>query len=321
MAQIIKVRQLRKVFKVKESNGGVLKRLFKPDYKDVLAVDSVDFDINEGESVAFLGPNGAGKTTTTKMLTGIIAPTSGEIDVLGFKPFDRNYEYLRQIGLVMGGKPGLNWHLSANQNLDLMKTIYQLDGIAYKKQLETYIDLLDTSTHMDTQLRKLSLGQRMKIEVIGSLIHSPKVIFLDEPTIGLDIVTKQKFRGFLREIQQSLGITILMTSHDIDDIESVCDRVLLINHGRLVIDEPINQLMKKYSREKYVKVSFNENVDIESNLQGLNVADRNGSIVTVRIPKESWAKVTGDLIARNVVADMDMVSTPLEEILRDEMKV
>src|SRR3989344_1288799 len=210
---IIEVNNLKKVFKVKKPSS-VLRDIFYPKHKTVVAVDGISFKVSEGESVAVLGPNGAGKTTTMKMLTGLIYPTSGGISVLGHFPFDRKREFLKRIGLVMGNKTALEWDLTSLQNFGLLKRIYEIEEVKYRQKVKDLTEMLSVSELLDTQVRKLSLGERMKMELIGSILHDPEVLFLDEPTIGLDIISKQKVREFLREIQNNSDITILLTSHD-----------------------------------------------------------------------------------------------------------
>ena len=203
--------------------------------------------------MAFLGPNGAGKTTTTKMLTGLIYPTSGNIEVLGYTPAERKKDFLMQIGLVMGNKSGLSWDLTAEQSLDFIKKIYCIEEKAFNNTLDKLTELLNVKEHLKKQLRKLSLGERMKIELISAILHKPKVLFLDEPTIGLDITSKKNIRNFLREIQTGSKITLILTSHDMDDVEKVCDRVLVINKGYKVYDDHLEKLVEEYSRKKYIK--------------------------------------------------------------------
>jgi len=241
MKNIIKVKKLTKAYQIPIKQG-VLKSIFFSNNRELIAVDKIDFKVKQGESVALLGPNGAGKTTTLKMLTGLLYPTSGEIEVLGFTPTDRKREFLRQIALVMGNKSGLSWDLSAMQSFNLFKTIYQIPENILKNRLDEMTELLDIKDQLDTPIRKLSLGQRLKMELIGAILHRPKLLFLDEPTIGLDVVSKRKIRGFLRHLHKEEQTTIILTSHEMADIESVCDRAIIINHGQIVFDNTLEKL-------------------------------------------------------------------------------
>ncbi len=313
MNKIVSVKNLRKSFR-RNIKVSFFKDLFKPQVEVVDAVKNISFDISKGESVAFLGPNGAGKTTTIKMLTGLIYPTSGEVKVLGFVPFERNKEMLTRIGLVMGNKAGLNWDLTANQSFELLKYIYKIPSNEFEKRVDELATLLDAKNFLNTQIRRLSLGERMKMELIGSLIHKPEVLFLDEPTIGLDISSKQKIRGFLREIQKS-GVTILLTSHDMDDIERVCDRVIVINNGVKVYDNSINKLIQKYSTYKYIKFIMNSE-NVELSVKG-ELIERKSNALTYRVRKEDMPKILAETVANVHLIDIDILPVPLEEIMSD----
>ena len=200
--------------------------MFWPGFDNVAAVNEISLSIERGESVALLGPNGAGKTTTLKMLTGLMVPTSGKIDILGFSPFDRDFEFLHKIALVMGNKSGLSWDLSANQSFSLLKTIYNLSEEAVRISIGELSEILEVDKYLDRPVRKLSLGQRLKLELIAAMIHRPEILFLDEPTIGLDVVAKKNIRDFLKKTNKENSSTIILTSHDMDDIENVCERVI-----------------------------------------------------------------------------------------------
>lgn len=314
---VISVKNLSKTFKVIQKES-FLKDMFRPEYKDVNAVNNISFEINEGESVAFLGPNGAGKTTTTKMMTGLMYPSSGEINVLGYFPFDRKKEFLMQIGLVMGNKAGLNWDLTPNQSFDLLRQIYKIEKSTFQKRLDELLTLLDTKHVLDTQVRKLSLGERMKMELIGAILHNPKVLFLDEPTIGLDIIARKKIRKFLRKIQQDLNITIILTSHDMDDIEEVCDRVIVINKGEKVYDDSLESLSEKYQQFKYVKLSFDIKPDKNQIPEYVNeILSEDEFSYTFKLDSEEIAKIVADLGKHNIIKDIEIISTPLEEIIQD----
>lgn len=249
--QIIKVSNLTKTYKTRTEKN-ILKALFSPKFKYFTAVENVSFEIQKGECVAFLGPNGAGKTTTTKMLTGLIYPTNGQVEVLGYKPQDRNYDFLRKIGLVMGNKAGLNWDLTPDQSFELLAEIYNIDKATLNERLSDLFEVLfQDKTKLEklqkTQIRKLSLGERMKMELISSILHKPEVLILDEPTIGLDITSKKNIREFIRKLNKETETTVILTSHDMDDIEKVCDRVMVINNGKIVYDGQIEKLKESSS--------------------------------------------------------------------------
>lgn len=313
---IIEVNDLKKIFKVKKSTNAV-RDIFYPKHKIVTAVDGVSLSIDKGESVAVLGPNGAGKTTTMKMLTGLIYPTSGELNVLGYFPFDRKREFLKRIGLVMGNKTSLEWDLTPIQNFELIKKIYGIEKAQYDKRIKELTELLTVSEHLDTQVRKLSLGERMKMELIASILHNPEVLFLDEPTIGLDILSKQKVREFLREIQKNSEITILLTSHDMADVEKVCDRVIVINKGKKVYDDAISTLLEKYSQKRYIKFIFRKVPD-DNELKPYGVPiERSDDYVVMEADSDKMPQVLAKITAKFKVADIDILSIPLDEIIAD----
>ncbi len=241
-----------------------VKKIFKPKWEYTKAVDNISFEIKSGDCVAFLGPNGAGKTTTTKMLTGLVYPTSGEIKVLGYTPQDREEKFLKQIGLVMGNKNGLNWDLTAKQSFTIYKEIYELSDKVYKNSLDKLAKVLFTGNWeqlVNRQVRKLSLGERMKMELIAAVLHQPRVLFLDEPTIGLDITSKKAIRNFIRYLNKETETTVILTSHDMDDIEHICDRVIVINHGKIVFDGDIGTVKtsKDQKLEDAIEKIFLEN--------------------------------------------------------------
>lgn len=315
---IIQVKNLEKSFKValkKEGFGASLSSLFVREYKQVKAVDKISFEINEGEMVAFLGPNGAGKTTTLKMLSGILYPTSGHVSVLGFNPQKRQPQFQKQISLVMGQKNQLWWDLPPTDTFLLNKDIYKIPTSQYQETLEELIDLLEVRDVLTTPVRKLSLGQRMKCELIASLLHRPKVLFLDEPTIGLDIVIQKKIRQFLKEYNKKYNATIILTSHYMDDVKEVCDRVILINHGHKVYDDQIKKLISEYANEKYLKVDFEEEVD-KADLEKIGqVIEFDGFQATIAVPRNDHAKKAAELLTDFSVDNIDIQEVELEDII------
>jgi len=313
---VIKTHDLCKEYKVKERTA-FWKDLFKPTYKTIRAVKNISFSIQKGESVAFIGPNGAGKTTTTKMLSGLMCPTSGTVNVLGYTPFERNREMLMRIGLVMGNKTGLNWDLTPLQSYQLFKKIYRIDEAEYEERLTFLTKLLNVEQYLNTQVRRLSLGERMKAELIGAILHNPDVLFLDEPTLGLDLISRQRIREFLRQIQHEFDVTLLLTSHDMVDVEKVCDRVIIITEGSIIYDDMLKTLMDSYTHQRHLTFVYKQKPPRESVEQG-NI----GEIVDE--DENSWsfsvqAEKTSDLIAYQMkkfkILDVNIISPPLDEII------
>jgi ABC-2 type transport system ATP-binding protein len=320
--KVIEVQNLVKDFRVKKSSGRIFKDLFFPDFEQVRAVDEISFSLSKGESVAFLGPNGAGKTTTTKMLTGLIYPTDGKVSVLGYFPFDRDRDFLKRIGLVMGNKAGLNWDLTPNQSFDLLRQIYHIPQKEYEKTLALLTDVLDTKEFLDVQVRKLSLGERMKMELIGAILHNPEILFLDEPTIGLDIISKRNIREFLRTIQKEFNTTLLLTSHDMDDIESVCDRVLILTEGKIVYDGDITVLTERYKKLRYVKFIFGRMPEETEVLEvtDAKIFDKGDKFYSFRIENKKMPQLISEINSNFELDDIDIVPIPLEEIIANIFK-
>lgn len=312
----IEVKNLTKVYTVPVKQSFWRMALW-PKSKNVVAVDGVSITIEEGESVALLGPNGAGKTTTLKMLTGLMYPSGGEVRVMGENPVKRNYDFLSKIALVMGNKNGLSWDLSANQNYELFKAIYRLDEKIADETISQLAQMLQIADHLDVPVRKLSLGQRLKAELIGAILHKPKILFLDEPTLGLDVIAKRNIRGFLKEINKKDGCTLILTSHDMADIEQVSDRVVIINHGKVVFDGSVKGLTNKYRNKKYLTIILASEVDrAEIEKFGKIVASKKGEY-TIEIESSKQAEILGKITEKLPIEDIDIEKVPLEEILAD----
>src|SRR5882724_7459736 len=245
-----------RVFQKKEGFLGAVRGLFRREYKEVRAVDGVDFAIEPGEMVAFLGPNGAGKTTTLKMLSGLIYPTSGSARVLGFVPWERADDFRRRFALVMGQKNQLWWDLPAADSFQLHREIYSLPAAQFQKTLDELTELFAVRELTRQPVRELSLGERMKMELIAALLHQPRLLLLDEPTIGLDVVAQVKIQRCLKEYNTKRGVTMLLTSHYMRDVEALCSRVLVITHGHLVYDGPLKGITDKFGNDKLVKLQF-----------------------------------------------------------------
>ena len=316
MEKIIEVKDLTKVYQVPVKQS-FWKSIFWAKNKPLVAVNKINLEISEGESVALLGPNGAGKTTTLKMLTGLLYPSEGEIKVLGFEPTKRDRRFLMQIALVMGNKSGMSWDLSARQSFGLFKSIYQISDKDFEKRLDELLELLDAKEFLDTPIRKLSLGQRLKMELVGAILHRPKLLFLDEPTIGLDVVSKRKIRNFLRYLHKEEGTTIILTSHEMADIEMVSDRVIVINSGEVVFDNTLEKLMHNYQDKKYLTVTFFNPVSTKELKYFGKIVSKKELSVTLEISKKSQGKVMAELSEKYEVDDIDVRSVPLDEIMED----
>ncbi len=316
----LEVKNLTKIYHTTRRQGGLrgaLKTLFRPQDIEIRAVDHIGFSLNEGELVGFLGPNGAGKTTTLKMLAGLLYPTAGEARVLGFIPWERKDEYRRQIALVMGQKNQLWWDLPAMDSLALNREIYGVPQDRYNKTVGELTEMLGVTHRLMVQVRELSLGERMKFELIAALLHEPRVLFLDEPTIGLDVIAQQKVREFLRDYNARRRTTILLTSHNMMDIKGLASRVLLINHGRLVFDGPLSGLVGKWAATKHLRLTANRDLAL-AELTGFGeVAKLNGPVADLKVPREKAAQVTAALLKKLPVVDLTIEDPPIEEVIAD----
>jgi ABC-2 type transport system ATP-binding protein len=316
MAAIIAT-NIRKTYRTR-GNKKIISGLFKPDWQYKHAVENVTLTIQKGESVAFLGPNGAGKTTTTKMLTGLIYPSGGTVSVLGYTPFDRNYDFLRKIGLVMGNRAGLNWDLSAQQSFDLLQKIYAIPQKTYAERLKHLTHMLAVDHVLHTQVRRLSLGERMKLELIGAILHGPEILFLDEPTIGLDISSKNSVRDFLRYLHREEGKTLLLTSHDMDDIAEVCERVVVINHGQIMYDDSMATLNKQYAHTRYARMEFADAIPSKAYLQKQGtLVSLDGNVAVVGVNKAKTMHVASAISDKFPLQDITIEQVPLEVIIND----
>ena len=316
---IIEVKKLNKIFirhKKKPGLANSLKGLFSREKITTKAVDEISFNIDEGEIVGFLGPNGAGKTTTLKMLSGILYPTSGEIKVNDFIPSERKNEFKKSIGLVMGQKQQLMWDLPAADSFELFKEIYQIPDKQYTDHLNRLTKLLDVTDFLNIQVRQLSLGQRMKMEIIAALIHKPKILFLDEPTLGLDVVSQQNIREFFRAYNQEEKVTILLTSHYMEDIKALCNRVLIINQGKLVYDDLLEKLTKEKIKTKTVKILLTRKTD-ESLSQFGKVIKHEGLYSELEISNDQIADVLKTLVNTFPIEDITIEDPEAEEIIRN----
>ncbi len=314
----IELRGLTKVFRTYRKEKGIagaLKGLFHREYSETRAVDGVSFSIAEGEFVGFLGPNGAGKTTTLKMLAGLLHPTDGEASVLGFTPWERKDGMKRQISLLMGQKNALWWDLPARESLELNRAIYEIPRADFDRSVGELTEMLEVRPQLDVMVRELSLGQRMKMELIAALLHRPRVLFLDEPTIGLDVVSQKTVREFLKEHNARGKTTILLTSHYMQDIEELCERVVLIDHGKLMFDGPLAQIVEDFAANKIVEAKFSAPVTCDfSGLGG--VLEQTPHTIRIEAPRARVAEVCRFLLDRAPVADLTITEPPIEEAIR-----
>ena len=319
---MIEVENLTRIFRTYKKQPGFMggvKGLFSRTYEETAAAKDISFTIGEGEFVGFLGPNGAGKTTTLKMLSGLIFPTSGKARVAGFDPTKRENAYRRIFALVLGQKNQLWWDLPAIESFTLLRAIYGLDPAAYQQTLDELVELLGVSGKLDVMVRELSLGERMKMELIAALIHKPRVLFLDEPTIGLDVVSQRAVRLFLREYNRRHRVTIILTSHYMADIKELCERVVVIHKGRKIYDGALDRLESgSGSRKKIVRfvpkdVAFAE--DWRSRF-GETTRAEDGS-VTLRVSSDDIVAVAQEVLATGPVADITIEDVPLEDIIAE----
>ena len=312
----IRVDRLRKSYFVHERTAGLaasLRALVHRQTREVKAVDDISFSVEGGEVVGFLGPNGAGKTTTLKMLSGLLHPTSGEVDVLGHVPWRREKDYLRQITLVMGNRNQLQWDIPAVDSYELNRAIYRIPHAEFRRTLDELIDLLDLSSLIHKPVRQLSLGERMKCEVAASLLHRPKVLFLDEPTIGLDVTMQRRIRGFIAEYNRRHGATVLLTSHYMLDVEALCKRVVVIHHGRLLFDGQLSALVQRFAPHKTIVVELSDGMADLSSFGEVVHAEEGR--VTLRVPKAETARTTERLLASVPIADLTVEDPPIEEVI------
>jgi len=296
--------------------SGSFKSLFNRKYETVKAVEDISFKIEEGELIGFIGPNGAGKTTTLKCLSGLLYQTSGEIEILGYKPQERNYKFLKQIGLIMGQKNQLWWDLPAADSFILQKEIYQISNSSYKKTLSDLLDLLDGHDIYKIPVKKLSLGQRMKMEIVSVLLHNPKVLFLDEPTIGLDVVMQKSLREFLKEYNKKYNSTVLLTSHYMKDVEELCKRVIVINHGKILYDGELSSLIKKFSPYKNIGITFKENIEPKNFETFGEIDEYENQKLQLFVKRESASDAVSKILSKYEVEDINIEDPEIEDVIR-----
>lgn len=314
---MIEARGLAKTYRVyqkREGLLGALRGLVSRQHKEVHAVAGVSFTIEPGEIVGFLGPNGAGKTTTLKMLAGLIFPTSGEASVLDHIPWKREDAFRRRFSLVMGQKNQLWWDLPAADSFQLHREIYSIPQDAFQKTLGELTDLFGIAALTRQPVRELSLGERMKMELIASLLHQPQLLLLDEPTIGLDVVAQVTIQKCLREYNQRRGVTVLLTSHYMRDVEALCKRVLIITHGKLVYDGPLARIVDQFGQHKLVKLQFDRDSSIGLESYG-EVVHQEGPTVDLKVDRAKVADVLAAILDKYTVVDMSVQDPPLDQMI------
>ena len=316
----ITVRELRKTFQTKHKAAGLrgsFRSLFRPQYATVEAVRGISFEMEPGELLGFIGPNGAGKSTTIKMLTGILHPTAGEADVLGYCPWSERQKLAHHIGTVFGQRPQLWYHLPAMDTFTLFGKIYDLDDAETRRRIAFLAEAFEIQDLLDTPVRKLSLGQRMRCEVAASLLHRPRLLLLDEPSIGLDVVAKQHIRDAIRTMSREEGVGVLLTSHDAGDLEALCHRVIIVHHGQIVYQDKVSNLKRKFLTRKTVEVRYAEEVAKDFHLEGMQTlkTGRYGvklEFDTQRTPADA---VLARLSAAGTLVDITISDPPLEEVI------
>lgn len=316
---LIEVSGLCKTFKVLQRNSGLknaFKALFRHDYKYIKAVDNISFNIKKGEIVAYIGPNGAGKSTTIKMLCGVLKPDSGSCRIAGMDPFTDRIKYVSHIGVVFGQKSQLWWDIPVEESFELLKAIYKVPDEDYQKIKTELTQLLNLEDIMKTPVRQLSLGQRMRAEIAASLVHQPKILFLDEPTIGLDAVSKVAVRNFIKKINEKNKVTIILTSHDMADIEALTNRVIVIGHGKKLYDGSLTEIKKLYTNHKYLEILYTSLKEIPTN-NTFNVVEKNGNrlLLDVDLKKTSISKVIEIFSKVCDITDINVVEENIDNII------
>ena len=314
----ILVDHLCKYYQVHQKEPGLvgsLKSFIWRKYHDVKAVDDISFAIDAGEIVGFLGPNGAGKTTTLKVLAGLLYPTAGIARVLGFTPSERRADFLRQITLVMGQKQQLNWDLPAMETFLVNAAIYEIPADQFKQTLAELTELLELGPLLKKQVRKLSLGERMKCELAAALLHRPQVLFLDEPTIGLDVTMQTKIRQFVAEYNERYGATIILTSHYMADVTALCKRVIVIDHGKLLYDGDLHALAEKIAPHKLIRVEFAQPLNGQRLEDYGEVVKRRGQRAELLVPRDATSDVAARMLAQLPIADVTIEEPPIEDVI------
>ena len=319
MEKTILVDHLVKNFEVTEKTPGLMgafSTLFSPKKKVIHALKDISLSVGKGELVGFIGPNGAGKTTTLKILSGLLFPTAGVTQVLGFDPWERRTDFLKKISLVMGQKNQLWWDLPAIDTFELNRAIYEIPTRVYKESLDELVTLLDVGKLLNIQVRRLSLGQRMRLELVAALLHQPEILFLDEPTIGLDLVAQEKMRNFIYEYNRKHQATILLTSHNMDDLMDLARRVIVIDKGRIIFDGILEELVARFAKEKIIKVSLSKEADLKK-FEGIGKIKRVAfPEIVLSVPRTAVAVAASEILQNFPVEDLTIEEVAIEDIIR-----
>jgi ABC-2 type transport system ATP-binding protein len=316
---VIEVQGIFKNFRLKQKQPGLkgsIQSLFRPEYQEKLAVEPLYFNVEQGETIAFLGPNGAGKSTTIKMLTGILHPSGGAAHVLGYVPWKERAKLSYLIGTVFGQKSQLWYHLPPSDTFDLIARIYELKPSEYRERKQYLVEKFEVGPYLHTPVRKLSLGERMRCELITALLHRPRVIFLDEPTIGLDVVVKVKIRQLIKDLNRQEGVTVFLTSHDAGDVEELCKRAIVINHGKVILDQEVKDLKRNYLQHKLVNLKLGRPID-EIPLKGIKVIKQRDTGIKLEIDTcvVSVEKVLEYIITHNTIEDITIEDPSMEQVI------
>ena len=316
----IDVRNLSKIYRVFRKREGLrasIRSLFHREYEEIHAVAGIDFEVERGEMVAFLGPNGAGKTTTLKLLSGLIFPSGGQADVLGHVPWKRENAYRRRFSLVMGQKNQLWWDLPAQESFRLHKEIYRIETQQFDRRIDELTELLEVKDLVGQPVRELSLGERMRMELIAALLHSPDLLLLDEPTIGLDVVSQRKVQQFLKYYQKERQITVLLTSHYMKDVEALCQRAIIISEGQIKHDGPLEEIIDRFSQHKVIELQFAGTKLPEDLGRFGEVFDSQPPRVKIRVPRNEVPEILNRLLDSYVIEDISVEDRPLEEAMAE----
>lgn len=319
MIPVIETRHLSKEYKISIKQPGVkgvLRSFFKKEYRSVHAVKDLTIQINKGELVGFLGPNGAGKTTTLKLLSGLLYPTSGSLSILGFIPSNRERAFQKKFSMVMGQRTQLWWDLPARETFKLNQKIYEVPDSIYKKWVEELIDLLDLKELVELPVKKLSLGERMKAELCCALIHSPEILLLDEPTLGLDLIMQKKLRSFIQSYNEKTGATILLTSHNMSDVEELCKRVMIIDEGQLLFDGALEKIVHHFAPDKVVTLSTSTPLVKEQLEKMGKIVAMNGKTASIEVPRQAVMSRLQALFSQGTLIDLSIEEMSIEEIIR-----
>jgi ABC-2 type transport system ATP-binding protein len=319
---LIEVKHLRKEFKRIIPKTGFLsgiRNLWNTNYHTHVAVDDISFEVEEGELLGYIGPNGAGKSTSIKMLTGILVPTSGDVRIAGLTPWKDRREHARNIGVVFGQKTQLWWDIPVIESFRVLKTIYKIPDDRYKQNLNTFRELLELDQFENTPVRQLSLGQRMRADLAAALLHDPRIVFLDEPTIGVDVLAKERLRAFIKEINRTRGVTVLLTTHDMQDVEKLCDRMAIIDDGNILYDGSIDRLKKNFGRERILVIELDDEKPYLLDLPNTRLIREEGSRIWLAFDKDrlSASDVMMRVAENYTIRDMTVEEPDIEAIVRE----